>query len=66
MARVPKTTERRPFMDCFYALADVDDAIRHDAVVDLLYYMGSKKHHGPQKNNVGLQKTYQENVVNQW
>jgi len=48
------TNERRPFMDCFYALADVDDATRHDAVVDLLHYMSTKKHQqADYKNNVG-------------
>ena len=45
IAATSTTSERRPFMDCFYALADVDDSVRQDAVVDLLHYLKSKKHH---------------------
>ena len=48
-------------MDCFYALADIDDTVRHDAVVDLLYYLASSKKHG--KGLPGLQKDYQANVA---
>jgi len=55
------TPSRRPFMDCFYALADIDDTVRHDAVVDLLYYLASSKKHG--KGLPGLQKDYQANVA---
>ena len=63
IAATSTTSERRPFMDCFYDLADVDDSVRQDAVVDLLHYLKSKKHHGPTGKAAGLQKEYSENVA---
>ena len=48
-------------MDCFYALADLDEGVRHQAALDVISYFRDKEKHGPNGAS-GLQKSYQDNV----